>query len=138
MNARCRTESQSAKKLAAFQFNAVHQRLWFHRDGGSGERFHLDTVDQCVWKHVGDAQDLFCNPRAQEFKSVASKLKTSAPGSRKISRPHGFSDVERQAMTKSVQRIAIVGTGAKSVEQVKLRIRHACYKSRKATLRGLE
>ena len=57
MNARCRSESPSAKEPAAFQFNAVHQRLWFHRDGGSGDRFRLDIVDQCLWKHVGDAQD---------------------------------------------------------------------------------
>lgn len=57
MNARWRTESPSENELAAFQFNAVHQRLWFHRDGGSGERFRLDTVDQCLWKREGDAED---------------------------------------------------------------------------------
>src|SRR5258708_25124009 len=57
MNARCRTESPSANELASFQFNAVHQRLWFHRDGGSGERYCLDNVDQCLWQRVVDAQD---------------------------------------------------------------------------------
>ena len=56
MNARSSTESPSTQELAAFQFNAVHQRLWFHRDGESGERFCLDIVDQCLWKHVGDTQ----------------------------------------------------------------------------------
>lgn len=57
MDTRHRTESPSANQLAAFQVNTGHQRRWFHRDGASSERFRLDAVDQCLWKHVPDAAD---------------------------------------------------------------------------------
>lgn len=42
---------------AAFRVDATQERLWFQQGDGGGERFGLDTVDQCLWRRVPDAPD---------------------------------------------------------------------------------
>lgn len=58
--------SPSGSECPAFRPEPVREWLWFDPDDGSGERFHLDTVDQCLWKHVTDAPErrLLLSPKS--------------------------------------------------------------------------
>jgi len=49
--------SSSGSECPSFRPEADREEWWFDRADGSGERFRLDTVNQCLWQHVPDATD---------------------------------------------------------------------------------
>jgi len=58
--------SPSGSECPSFQPDTAREGLWFDGADRSGERFRLDTVNQCLWEQVPDAADrrLLLSPKS--------------------------------------------------------------------------
>src|SRR6202035_2474123 len=60
------TEGPKANGTAAYRRDTPQGRLWFQQGDGGGQRFGLDTVNQCLWKQVPETADrrILLTPKA--------------------------------------------------------------------------